>query len=493
MNRSMEKEKQPLFTLPKEMGFQSYELLDGKSGQRDITKKAFMAGSVRNPTLDYPFLAEKHLVHSINNLEPVFNISQQYDDETLSEVVWNSASYRMAEMYWLLEAKRLNELAIINPYSDEFRQSAARYQEANEQLYGRPSEILKEAVYGEVLAQANEKQLHPSAQNIYDQLVNGTTIYLEKTQLRVPGIGEAFTTRLPQDVKEQLGELNEILKEQFADVFRIVNEYWNNVVLQRDADEPAFEVDDMRIVFESVRDFYDPGNTAGISVVIDSNATQLSWDTPTSSVRVGGRRRKITESTEMIAKVIHEYCIHGLRMVNGKKANVPTLDTGMYSDAKGNERSDYLTFEEGFASLSEMAIDDSFAKWKSMHLSHALALNARYEGNDFRQTYERTWRARVLLDVKDGDEVTDKILQTAQKQAYISCVRVMRGTPVQLPDGPVLTFNKDLAYLSGKLDALRYLDEHKGDRQAITRLFLGKFDPNNHIQNSIVERYVENK
>lgn len=487
----MEIEKQPLLELPVEMGFQSYELLDGNKEVREAEKQEFLAGITRNPTLDYPVLDGHKLEYMLHRLEPVLDASRQYEDEVIGDVVWDSASYRMAEMYWLREAERLNRLAIINPRSEEFKQSAQRYQEANEQLYGVPEESVRRAVYGEVVAQVNEKTLHPSAQTIYNQLVGGATIYLEDTQVRVPGIGEDYSERLPQGVKEQLGELKEVLQEQFADAIRLVNEYWENVVLPRGEAEPAFETDDMVRVFEIVRDFYDPENTAGIGVVINPDGTSLAWDTPSMSIKVGAKRKKITDPTTMVAKVIHEYGVHGLRVVNGRKTNVPTLDTGMYSDASETERSDYLTFEEGFATLCEMAIDDTFTKWKSMHVSHTLALNAVYEGLDFRQAFERTWRARVLMDVKDNAEVTDKMIDTAKKQAYISCVRVMRGTPTQLADGPILTFNKDLAYLNGKIDALRYLVEHKGDKRAIFRLFLGKFDPNNNIQDSIVERYVE--
>lgn len=483
--------ERPVLEMPKEMGFQSYEFLEGDGTVREAQKVAFMVGKVRNPTLDYPVLDGHKLGLMLHSLEPVLGKSRLYGDEVLGDVVYDSASYRMAEMYWLLEAERLNQWAVVDAESEEFKQSAARYQEANEQLYGKPDEALREMLYGEVLAQAHEKTLHPSAQHIYDQLVNGTTIYLERTQVRLPGMGTDYSERLPQDVKEQLSELKEVLQEQFADTIRITNEYWENVILPRGDDEPAFDTEDMHAVFTLVRDFYDPENATGIGIVIDPDKTSLAWDTPSMSVKIGAKRKKINDPTEMVSKIIHEYGVHGLRVVNGRRVNVPTFDTGMYSDANVGEQSDYLTFEEGFATLCEMAIDDRFTKWKSLHISHSMALNARYEGLDFRQAYERTWRARVLMDVRDGAEVTDKIIDTAKKQAYVSCVRVMRGTPTQLTDGPLLTFNKDLAYLGGKLDALKYLAENRGNKQAVVRLFAGKFDPNNSIQNSIAERYAD--
>lgn len=489
----MEFEKQPVLELPKEMGFQSYELIAGEGEQRDVAKKAFMAGEVRNPTLDYPLLDDDELNRMIHQLEPVLDISQRFEDETLGEVVWNSASYRMAEMYWLLEAKRLNEAASINPRSDEFKLSAARYQEANEQLYDRPEHETTEKVYGEIIAQAGAKNLHPEVRGIYDQLINGVTVYLENTQAHMPGIGAEHHERLPQDVKEKLDELREVLEEEFSDAINIVNDYWANKVAVRDEENPGFEVDDMVHVFTKVRDFYDPENFAGITIRINPNSSGLAWDTPSMSIVIGGKRGKITNPSAMIAAVIHEYGVHGLRALNGKKSGVPALNSGMYSDAQPGERSDYLTFEEGFATLCGMSMDDDFADWSPMYLAYYFGISSAYEGCDFRQAYERMWRMAAVMDAKDDEPLSDKTLARLKRWAYTCCIRIFRGTPTQLAGGPVLTFNKDLAYLNGKLDALRYLDEHKGDRQAITRLFLGKFDPNNHIQNSIVERYVEGK
>ena len=149
-----------------------------------------------------------------------------------------------------------------------------------------------------------------------------------------------------------------------------------------------------------------------------------------------------------------------------------------------------LTFEEGFASLCEIAMDSGFSKWKPMHVSHYFALSAAYGGSDFRETYESLWRARVLMDAPDGKDVTDRTIDLAKKQAWVSCVRVFRGTPTELEDGPVLTMNKDLAYLNGKLDALKFLDKVAGDKDAIKRVFAGKYDPNNSLQAAIVDKYV---
>ena len=148
----VEKIKQP--KLPSEMGFQAYELFGGDGAYREQQKKAFMAGEIRNPALDYPLLDEQKLAKHIGNLEPVLDSTKDYADDDLGGVLWDSASYRMAEMYFLLEAKRLNGLSA-RPESEEFKLEAERYQQLNEELYGNPTEETRRLVIGEILAQSN--------------------------------------------------------------------------------------------------------------------------------------------------------------------------------------------------------------------------------------------------------------------------------------------------------------------------------------------------
>tara|TARA_B100001245_G_scaffold2814_1_gene2298 strand:- start:7651 stop:9129 length:1479 start_codon:yes stop_codon:yes gene_type:complete len=479
-------ERLPTVELPREMGFQSYEKLNGEKEYREGEKARFFAGETRNPKLDYPLLDEEELRASIRHLEPVLDQARQFDDELIGDVVWSSAGYRMAEMYWLLEAKRMNELAS-NPESEAFQRSADRYQKYNEELYGCPDPEKVEAVYGEIIALAQEKKLHPTTQTFYDELVYGKTMYLQDTMVRLQGIGNDHPHRLPQDVNETLDTLREVLLEKFPDITRIVTEYWEQEIQGRQEDQRLFNTNDMQAVFERVRDFYDPDNEAGIGVVINPSSAQLSWDTPSNAIKIGGQRQPINDISEMIPKVVHEYG-HGLRALNGKKSGIPTLGTGMYTAAGEGERPDYLTFEEGFLTLCQMAIGDKFTGWGAEYFAHMVTLGGLYEGQDFREMYERCWRMHVVVEVPDGEEPSAQLLREAKEKAYVRCVRAKRGTPTELKDGPLLSFNKDLAYLNGILDALDYLKRVGTDKEQIARLWDGKFDPTNSIQDAVAQR-----
>jgi len=413
-------------------------------------------------------------------------------DPIAADAVWDTASYRIAEMYWLLEAKRLNELALIQPESEEFKRSAARYQAANEALYGKPDKEITANVYGEIFAQIDAKALHPTAQVLYDELLDGTIVYIGSEPVHVPGARGKSNGRLPADIKEKVRVFGEVIEEDFADSRLLLEEYWNEVVISRAeelGEKPGYTIHDMEILFSAVHQLRDPENKAHISVVIHPDSSQLAWDTPSMSVRIGENRAPITSIDDMFAKVIHESEIHAGKARAGLQTELPILGTGVYTDANDGERADYLTHEEGIASLAEIAVDSSFSKWKPLHISRYLAGATAYQGMDFRQSFEVNWRARVLMTVKSGEPLNDSIINKEKRQAYISVTRIYRGTPTHLAGGPVLTFNKDLAYLPGKLEALNFLDRVGDDKDEIRRSLRAKIDPNNPRQYELMRRY----
>ncbi len=298
---------------------------------------------------------------------------------------------------------------------------------------------------------------------------------------------------LPQNLRERLAPLREVLFEEFVDVEKLIDDYYQTVCLSRpidSADHGMFTVADMQAVLEATRDIRDPDNSAGIDIRINQNATALSWDTPTMSVVIGGKRAKIATPLEMFAKVVHEYGVHGMRAVHGKKSQLPILGAGLFTDASEGESTDYLTFEEGFASLCEAAILDNEEGWEPLYISRYLVAIAAYSGLDFRQSYEQNWRVRTLMSIASGEPTSHDIVQKQTKQAQLATVRIRRSTPTDYTGNRPLTFNKDLAYLKGKVKALEYLESVAFDKVMIRRLFMGKFDPTNKIQDALVDQYA---
>lgn len=477
-----------------EMGFQSYEKLDGDKEYRAIEAENFLADKIHNPTLDYPLIDAHELDLKAVSLEIIASQAEYLQDSMAASAVQSSAVYRMKEMAWLKEAKLLNELAQTQPDSNEYLASSERYQSLNEYLYGKLDQELVGQMYGEIFAQADAKQLDERGVRIYNELRYGTSFTVAGEEVIIPALGEKANGRLPEITTESLTTLGEVVREDTRFIDEITQSYWSDIIVSRaeqDKVDPGFTVEDMKSVFDQTLSLLDPQGEAGISIAIMPNKTALSWDTPTMTVEIGGKRAVITSPEDMAAKIKHELYVHGGRAINGLKSDLPVLGTGLYSEAdlEAGERADYLTFEEGLATLVEMCSKGDKMTWTPLYLSRYLAAASTYDGADFRQAFEINWRARTLLAAKSGQSLTDAMIEKERKQAHLSTVRIRRGTPTQQSDGPVLTFNKDLAYLEGKLVAAKYLESVGDNLSAVRRLFTAKFDPTNHIQDELVTRY----
>jgi hypothetical protein len=474
-----------------EMGFQSYEMLADIDDARKGQQQAFLESKVINPVLSYPQIHEHTLNQGIRTLNTIGLLSEEITDENVSSAIWNSAGYRLAEMYWLKQAKKLDE-ARHDPDSERFVLNAERYQAMNEELYGKPDAEITANIIGEVFAQAEEKQLDEVGARILEELKNGTQVTVAGEVVQTRGLAGLEKGRLPE-IKDRLTVLTEVIQEEFAPVYELVNNYWEQVIVPRERteDEQAqFETTDMVELFTKMRDQMDPENRANISVILLDKASSLAWDTPSMSVRVGANRKAITTKEEMTGHLIHELGIHGGRAVEGLKTDLPILGTGLFTDAQEGEQSDYLTFEEGFASLINTVLENKAAAWQSLHVSHYLNTALAYVGADFREAFELTWRARVLMAVPNGKPVTEAIIQKQREQAYVSMVRTRRGTPTEVAHNQPITFNKDLAYLQGKIIALQFLDKVGTDKAAIRQVLKGKFDPLNSAQKQLADMYI---
>lgn len=165
------------------------------------------------------------------------------------------------------------------------------------------------------------------------------------------------------------------------------------------------------------------------------------------------------------------------------------LGTGLFTNTS---RPDYLTFEEGFATTVEEAVSEAEPQWDGSKLGHYLSITLAQNGGDFRSVFETSWRYRLLMKVKSGEDVTEEMIAKERATTYTACVRVFRGNQTNIQDiAPgvrPLTFNKDLAYLEGRVIAMRHIGElHRNqDEEGLDRLFKAKYDPTNPVQNALV-------
>jgi hypothetical protein len=472
-----------------EMGFQSYVMLEGDKETREKAKSDFLANKIVNPKLDYPRLDLDKLDTGTRRLQDILSVADSIDGDTERLAVWNSAAFRIAEMYWLKTLAYLQQ--VIDKGDDEQVEAAAKeLQWLNEQLYGVPSPKFTEAIFGEAIHQIDQKQLTDANQELYDQFRFGCVVEVTGQKIPVPAAFIATENRLPEINGASLDSIKKLLERDYPYVFDAVDEYYESVISKRDESDRAFTPDDMFNLFKSLQ-----AVSPELNVIFDEDASRMSWDTERMAIIVGGRRQSIKSKEVMASKMIHEYGVHAIRALKGSASELPTLGTGIFTEIEDNYQSDYLTFEEGLASVCEFAIAGDKTKWDPVDLEKSAAIALAYKGLDFRQIYETLWRMRCLLQAKDGQDLKQEAIEKAKRNSYASVERVFRGTPSDLPrvngDGTprVLTFNKDLAYLSGKIMALDFIKS--ADREALELALKGKFDPINPKQLSLAQRYLK--
>lgn len=472
-----------------EAGFQSYaELTSDALDQRDD----FIAGKLRNPHLTHSRLhdmarLDQGIIALGEAREAVTNFEH---NDVFRKATTSSLDFRIAEMEYVKLLGRLEFLWHEGMSGEDLGEVREQARLVGHELYGRPDPEIRDAALNELWSMLDAKAYHPTAQVLYDELTHGFTWQGQD----MPALmrAEDSEARLPRfDQNEALEWAGEQIIEQNADIQALIDAIWEEKVAER-GEGYACHPEDIVEVFQRVIDMRDPSRESGVTVRLVEGKTSLSWESPEMAVLVGSRRAPIANKDELFRKVLHEFGVHGQRSVNGLKTELPVLGTGLFTDT---ERPDYLTFEEGLATTVEEMIGDTAPQWTAGKMGHYINISLAEQGADFRTVFETAWRYRLLSKLADNVEVTDEMVAKEKKATYGACVRIFRGTQPDMAEqagGAVapLTYNKDLAYLEGRVLAMRYLEELYNQRNTdgVARLFAGKYDPTNSTHHNLVKQ-----
>ena len=469
-----------------EAGFQSYtELVNDALDRRED----FIAGRFRNPRFEHSHFRDMSALD-----KGIIALGQAREEATdresnsvFREAIKSSLDFRMVEMGYVKLLGRLEFLHHEGGGQEELSEVQEQARQLGHELYGQPQPEIRDAALNELWNILDSKTYHPTAQVLYDELANGFNWQGQE----IPAMlrAEDGTARLPRFEKnEALEWAGEQIIEQNADIQALVQEFWDQKVKENGEDYKCNPIDIVE-AFQAVINLRDPDHTSGVAVKLVENKTALSWESPEMAVVVGGKRAPITTSDQLFRKVLHEFGVHGQRLINGVKTKLPVLGMGLFTDTP---RPDYLTFEEGLATTVEEMIGDIVPKWTAVKLGYYINISLAEQGADFRTVFETAWRYRLLGKLKNGQEVTGDMIDREKRLAYGSCVRIFRGTQPDMADsqpGVVpLTFNKDLAYLEGRVLAMRHLESlySSKDVDGVARLFAGKYDPTNPKQQELM-------
>lgn len=475
-----------------EAGFQSYaELVSDAATQRE----GFLQGEYRNPTLTYSRMGEvDRLNEGIQKLDTAKEAALEVEqDEVYRAAIASSLDFRRAEMEYVKLLATVADLRSINGSLETLSEAVELARQVGGELYGTPRPEIRDAALNELWAMLDTKTYGPQAQQIYDELADGS-YYMGQSTPALPR-AENLSAQLPRfEDNTGLDWAGEKIIEQNADIQALIDAFWDEKVALH-GDEYVCAPADIAEAFQAVIDLRDPSHESGVTVRLAGGKTALSWESPEMAVLVGEKRAPITHRDELFRKMLHEFGVHGQRSINGLKTDLPVLGLGLFTEPAAKHRADYLTFEEGLATTVEEMIGDTPPQWTAAKLGHYVNISLAEQGFDFRDVFETAWRYRVLTGLKNGEDVTDRAIEKAKTNAYNACVRIFRGTQPDLReatglDSAPLTFNKDLAYLEGRYVAMNYLQQlyERQDTAGVEQLFAGKFDPTNPQQLALVQR-----
>lgn len=434
---------------------QVYEQLAGNGDYRDQQQLQFLAGKIVNPVLDTPDLNQVDIDSYLSELWQLYASVEAYTDESSleREAYYGIIAQKLAQVYYLHQARNLLDMGDL-PESNRAGQYLVQQAE---ELYGLP----EPAIFNNMLNNLRNKVV-----NYQGTDENALTIKQELLSL-LPDI-------LPSTDSQNIN-YNELI-----DHYRpLVEVYFNGLLAVVPDDKEKFEPEDMVRVFRAGIRYYESIGLVEPGIwdsEINPDSNSIATSQERCRIEVGAKRKSMS-NMEMKESLLHEDGTHLLRRLLGDKANFAAMGTGLvgYEDA-----------EEGICVVIEQ-IYEGKPREAGVQYYTLLGLASGLDGKkrDFRQTYEIAWRREAMLKLAENNqELTEKILSRAKKQAYIQCVRIFRGTPCNLPG---VVFPKDIFYFDGNEKIWHYLDKIKGDDMAFVKLFLGKYNPTDPDHQKLLE------
>ncbi len=482
MQMSSESLKSSEITPEQSFALQTYEFLNG-GPERKGNVGNFTEEDSLQLVLDYPTLeGSKDIDKHVSNLRQCI---------TEEEGISATPEYRLAEAYWLQAARRINDdvRSVKQPEVDSF-------QELNEALYSKPDEAVVAQILDRVWSSIDMKR-GSIVDPLIEELKTGFTFISHSGEsIDVPPLPrvEKNSEPLPILSEKALEWVNDKLQEELKPVNDLFQSYYDEHIATRE---------DKRIQPEDIATLFEMGvelqNLKDVQVTRDEEADALSWSSAVCAVVVGMQRKPIGSVKELLGVYAHEVGVHGVRYMNGKKLGDESLASGLYTEADADENPDYLTFEEGLASIAQKVAQGKNETWDIASMGNYLNISLAHMGWSPRQVQEVMSRVRIINSTKITDEqIKPEVVEKAKTATATQVVRTFRGTPsddvMRTSDGVVLHYAKDLSYAAGKIKAIKLINElvnlpEPQRTEQWNMLFLGKYDPTNGRQQELVASY----
>lgn len=403
-------------------------------------KRQFLAEAARNPVHSYDKLDSIDFETMQAGIqEATLKLSDTLSDEPIKREVYEQFGDRYAKV-----SRFMQVASLINHSENEVEKQALsdEYMRLNIELYGEPDETTYRSLVNDALNSLRTKKFDEKGQKIYDELLG----------------------LMPRAVMELGAERFRPSNETIEWAGKVIEALHGGLLAHIPDDKDSFNDQEIKSVLDDIikEEFTDSKtgiNAAeGWEVVIEE-ATALNVKAVEKKVVVPLGKEYSRDILK--GRVSHELGVHMLRSIMGEQTDIDPLRTGL---------SDYYDSEEGLGAVAEQALK---GKYRVAGEGHYITTGLVYfDKKDFRDTFEIKWRMAVLSGAKDGEELTDAAIEKARSTAFGSVNRILRGTDT-------LPWFKDLAYYNGADRVWKYLEDHKGDDEYLSLLFLGKGDPVN--------------
>lgn len=412
--------------------FQAYEYLGGEKDYRQEQRVQFEAGTIENPTLDYPKLKPEELQQKEESLlslktdiigHPTEGLPQAEKMEVVKQV------YR-----W-----RLNEkLAEVRMLQAAEQGDIRRFKRYSEFIYGRPSP--------DVFAY--------TVNSVRDNIAG----YLNSDNPDLRQAAEELAATLPDTLPSPSvtalpsKETAVYAKEQ------TMQELGNLILIP----EGEGEVDASGIK-QSFETALTTLKSDGWNVVIDRNKSAVSVNQEKQAVQIPEHRRMKPQA--LAGLIVHEIGTHVARRESGERTRLKLLGLGLDRYEGG---------EEGVATMRQQAVEGNVEDFAGLegHLAISLAQGLDGTPRDFRQVYEVMRKYHLVQELAAGKDASVAQKAAAQK-AWARSVRTFRGADCKTPGA---VFTKDIIYREGNMGVW---DLVRTKPEEMQRFNIGKYDPTN--------------
>ncbi|MDO4872404.1 MAG: hypothetical protein Q4A27_03220 [bacterium] len=339
---------------------------------------------------------------------------------------------------FLFKAKRmefLESIFMVQNYDGAEKQKyAERFRELNNEIWGEADFATYQDLMSEKIAKIEPEKLDEKGLQIYNEFTQSL-----KNEYSTP----AEKRFKPRD--ETLQFMQNATREFYGDLLEMVPE----------APEGGYsEIEVFDTFTEIVEELKNRGFSQKWMVEWDNKNGTISVNSIEKKVKIpvnSNKKRKTREALQ--GTIAHEIGVHLYRSETGSFLPEYQYEIG----AEG-----YLDSEEGIARVMEMSLN---GKYVEAGIPYYLTVGlAEFEGKNFRETFETSWRMILLSNGKN--DFSKEAIEKAKTLAYNRCFRIFRADDN-------LAWHKDLSYYNGATKIWQYIESNLELPTLFDELLLG--------------------